>query len=129
MRETIDIVGQLEGELAFLENGGYRSTEIWHGHLIFEESPTCAKGRFLTCQQCALLDFVPPGHRAKTSPCRYIPLTETGKSLNHLYRTATQAETDLRVRIWLKKMIRRLKEGPDEVSNPILSCRQYQGGL
>lgn len=114
MKITTDTVTVLENELAFLERGGYRSPEIWHGHLIFEESPTCAKARFSTCQQCALLDFVPPGYRAEVTPCRFIPLTETGKSLNHLYRTATQAETDRHVSIWLKRAIRRLKAKPDE---------------
>lgn len=113
LRDTSDKVKKLEGELSFLEKGGYPSPVVWRGLLVFESSPTCCKKRASACEDCVLLDFVPPEHHSEATPCRYISLTERGQSLNDLYKTATPGETELHVCIWLHKTIRRLKENPE----------------
>jgi len=91
-----DVLATLQGELAFVERGGYCTPEqgAWRPQFIFEDSPTCLNyrnfGKRLPCSQCALIDFVPSGHKQQQFPCRYIPLDEATHTLDLLYRTATE---------------------------------------
>ena len=104
------------GELAFGERGGYCSREqaAWRPQFIFEDSPTCLNyrnfGKRLPCSQCALIDFVPSGHKQQQFPCRYIPLDEAAHTLDLLYRTATEEEAHAMVADWLRKTIAQLKQ-------------------
>ena len=122
MDKASDTVSVLKEELTFLEGGGYRSPEVWRGHLIFEESPTCAKGRFSNCGDCVLLEFVPPEHQSEVTPCRFIRIDDSGRTLCDLYRTATHTETDGCVRLWLMRTIRRLE------ANAEAECRNEHVG-
>jgi len=100
----------LEEQLEFLDSGQYY--EGWGVPLIFEDSPICRKHPNLSCQgtNCALLAFVPVGERIALVPCRHIRLDDEGRTLDGLYRTATQEQLEATVRAWLIVTISRLRE-------------------
>ena len=110
-----DVLTVLQAELAFVEGGGYRTPQqaAWRPQFVFEDSPTCLNyrnfGRRLRCSQCALIDFVPNGHKERQIPCRYIPLDATAHTLDLLYRTASEEEAHAMVASWLRKTIAQLK--------------------
>ena len=105
-----DLLEVLKFELQFLEQGKYRSLLQWRPRYIFEDSPTCKKGRS-SCifSNCLLLDFVPPEHRSEPAPCHYIPLNEWGETVDSLYRTGTHDELEETLRGWLCAVIGRLE--------------------
>ncbi len=76
-----------------------------------EDSPTCSKGgcSASTDTDCVLMSFVPKECRDDTVPCRHIPLTEIGKTLDSLYRTGTSEEIEQTLEIWLRKIIGQLE--------------------
>jgi len=106
----------LRFELKFLEDGGYgRSPRTpWQPTYIFEDSPSCLnfndRKRPYPCNQCFLMQFVPKEKQGETSPCRHIPLTEKGETIEYLYRYGTQLEREEALRKWLLKEIHRLEE-------------------
>lgn len=110
-----DVLTILQAELAFVERGGYRTPEkaAWRPQFIFEDSPTCLNFRNFSarhpCNGCALIDFVPLGHKERQFPCRYIPLDDHAHTLDFLYRTATEEEAHAMVAGWLRKTIAQLK--------------------
>jgi hypothetical protein len=110
-----DVLTVLQAELAFVEGGGYRTPQqaAWRPQFIFEDSPTCLNyrnfGKRLPCSQCALIDFVPNGHKQQQFPCRYIPLDQSAHTLDLLYRTATEEEAHAMVASWLRNTIAQLK--------------------
>lgn len=81
------------------------------GALYFEESDICCKSPYFSCRssRCALMDFVPAEFRSEATPCRHIPLTQKGESLERLYQTSTKRETDAAVKNWLGSAIARLE--------------------
>jgi hypothetical protein len=99
-------------ELEFLESGGYRLQMGWRPALVFEDSPTCPKLPHSACPntQCVLLDLVPAQNRAQVLPCRHIPLSPAGETLQTMYQTATQEEIENTVREWLRKTIEEVKK-------------------
>jgi hypothetical protein len=110
-----DVLTVLQAELALVEGGGYRTPQqaAWRPQFIFEDSPTCLNyrnfGKRLPCSQCALIDFVPNGHKQQQFPCRYIPLDQSAHTLDLLYRTATEEEAHAMVASWLRNTIGQLK--------------------
>jgi len=110
-----DVLATLQAEFAFVERGGYRTPEkaAWRPQFIFEDSPTCLNfrnfGERHPCNRCALIDFVPSGIKRERFPCRYIPLDESGHTLDTLYRTATEVEAHAIVAGWLRNTIAQLK--------------------
>lgn len=133
-----DVLTTLQAELAFVELGGYRNPEqaAWRPQFIFEDSPTCLNYRNLEkrlpCSECALMEFVPKSHKQQRFPCRYIPLDDSGQTLDHLYRTGTEEETHAIVANWLRTGIARLEReraasGSFEKSadRPVLSTHSY----
>lgn len=110
-----DVLATLQAELAFVERGGYRTPEkaAWRPQFIFEDSPTCLNfrnfGERHPCRECALINFVPIGHKERQFPCRYIPLDDHAHTLDFLYRTATEEEAHAVVASWLRKTIAQLK--------------------
>jgi|SRR5215472_209933 len=110
-----NVMASLKTELAFLERGGYKTPQraAWRPQFIFQDSPTCLNyGNFAKahpCSQCALIEFVPNGHKQHRFPCRYIPLDESGQTLDFLYRTATEEEAHAIVARWLRKNIAQLE--------------------
>ena len=79
--------------------------------VYFEESEICCKSPYFSCRssRCPLMDFVPEEFRSEATPCRHIPLTEKGESLDRLYRTRKKHETDVAVKTWLGSAIARLE--------------------
>jgi hypothetical protein len=57
-----------------------------------------------------LLDFVPEQSRLEVIPCRYIPLDESGETLETLYSTGTNEEIQKALREWLLKTIAGLEQ-------------------
>ena len=110
-----DPLAVLKSELGYLESGGYSqpNNHPWRAPLIFEDSPTCLnyreRNRIHPCKECALYSFVPPERREEQFPCRYIPLTEDGQTVNDFYRCGTQRELEWSLMGWLRKTIRRLE--------------------
>ncbi|MGH9494222.1 MAG: hypothetical protein ACRD3B_04430, partial [Candidatus Sulfotelmatobacter sp.] len=110
-----EILELLRFELNFITDGGYgRSPHApWRPSLVFEDSPTCLnfndKERPHSCSECPLLRFVPEECQASAAPCRLIPLTEKGETINDFYRFGTQAEMEEALKRWLEREISRME--------------------
>ena len=110
-----DILDILKFELSFLEDGGYgRSPHApWRAPAIFEDSPICPNfcdpARPHPCENCLLEQFVPDGQRKESIPCRFIPLTEDGATVEDLYRTGSQVEMEEALAKWLRSQIARIE--------------------
>ena len=111
-RNTLEL---LKAELNFLKKGGYGRSprEPWRAQLIFEDSPSCmnydSKENPRPCAECALMQFVPADKRNEKVPCRHIPLTRDGETLQDLYRGATQQDMEDALADWLRANIARLE--------------------
>jgi hypothetical protein len=110
-----NLLDVLKLELNYLEQGGYtRSLRApWRASFIFEDSPACpnyeTRERPIPCSECALVQLVPFDARAKKIPCRQIPLTPEGETLESIYRTGTQQEIEAAVGAWLRATIQSLE--------------------
>jgi hypothetical protein len=110
-----DLLEVLKAELEFLERGGYRHTARapWRPQFIFQDSPTCLNfdptQQPRPCSDCLLMQLVPEDLRSKKIPCRYIPLSEHGETIDSFYSTGTQEELEAAVAQWLKTTIARLE--------------------
>jgi hypothetical protein len=80
---------------------------------VFEDSLTCmnynVRQERRPCCECVLMQLVPPSQREQRIPCRYIPLTSEGKTLDFLYAWGTQQEIEEALAGWLRAMIQRLE--------------------
>jgi hypothetical protein len=70
------------------------------------------------------LDFVPEQSRHETIPCRYIPLDESGETLETLYSTATNEEIQKTIREWLLLTI----AGLEQIAESEMRCRGEKAG-
>ena len=110
-----DILETLKFELSFLEDGGYgRSPNTpWRPPAVFEDSPTCLNfsdpARPHPCSACLLERFVPAGQKCEDVPCRHIPISEHGQTVEDFYRTGTQAELEEALARWLRAQIQRIE--------------------
>ena len=110
-----DILDVLKFELSFLEDGGYgRSPRTpWRAPSIFEDSPICPNfcdpRRPHPCEKCLLEQFVPDGQKKEIIPCRFIPLTDDGATVEDLYRTGSQIEMQEALAKWLREQIARIE--------------------
>ena len=106
-----DILAILRSELTFVEQGGYCRTNArgWWPTLIFEDSPACPnyndRSRPHACSECALLPLVPEAKRSEPSPCRFIPITVEGETIEDFYRVGTQQELEAALKQWLRVKI------------------------
>ena len=114
-----DLLDLLKFELKFLEDGGYgRSPHApWRRQIAFEDSPTCPNfgdpTRPHPCTECLLMKFVPRDHKDQVSPCRHIPLTDNGETIDYFYRCGTQLELlklEEALASWLRKQISQIEE-------------------
>ena len=124
-RDDRNLLEALKFELDFLNKGGYgRSPRSpWKPQLIFEDSPTCmnydSKENPAPCAECLLMQFVPPENRGEKIPCRHIPLTKSGETVDSFYRYGSQEELEAALRSWLETTIARLeKEAKSQASAP-----------
>lgn len=110
-----DVLEVLKFELSFLLDGGYgRSPRTpWRAPAIFEDSPICPNfcdpARPHPCETCLLEQFVPEGQRSESIPCRFIPLTKGGQTIEDLYRTGNQVEMEEALANWLRAQIERIE--------------------
>src|SRR6476646_774216 len=111
-----DLLDLLKFELKFLEDGGYgRSPRTpWRRPFVFEDSPTCLNfgdpARPHPCSECLLMQFVPSELKDQPSPCRLIPLTDKGETIDYFYRCGTQLELEEALAVWLRKQISGIEE-------------------
>ncbi len=110
-----NLLDALKFELNVLNKGGYGSSphEPWRPHLAFEDSPTCmnydSNENPAPCSECVLMQLVPPEARSTKIPCRHIPLTKEGETLDSIYRYGTQQEIEEAVGNWLRATIKSLE--------------------
>jgi hypothetical protein len=118
MRIAPNTLQVLREELWFVQGGGYRKPLAWRAPLVFEDSPTCHKGRCSACPdaECALLRFVPKESRYEAVPSRHIPLNELGETVDSLYRTGTNEEIEQTLKSWLLETIRQLEQTREQPS-------------
>ena len=117
MQDKRNVLQILKAELAFLEGGGYRRVPRfpWRPNFVFEDSPTCInfadRSRQQPCEKCPLIEFVPESRRATQYPCRHIPLTHGGETVNSFYEWGTEEELENALREWLVETIKELERG------------------
>jgi hypothetical protein len=122
-----EILAMFQFELRFLEDGGYgRSPRTpWRASHVFEDSPTCLNfndaARPHPCTECSLMKFVPPQFQAESAPCRFIPLTEAGETVDHL--SGTQMELEEALACWLRKQIHWMALHPTKANGPAAAHR------
>jgi hypothetical protein len=110
-----DLLELLKFELKFLEDGGYgRSPHTaWRPQYTFEDSPTCLNfdnsARPHPCSECLLMRFVPAELQDQVSPCRLIPITSKGETIDYFYRCGTQLELEEALAGWLRKQVSQLE--------------------
>jgi hypothetical protein len=117
MTHSQKLLGVLKAELAFLEEGGYRARlrYPWRPNFVFEDSPTCInfkeREERRPCSECHLIDLVPGDRRDAQYPCRHIPLTSCGETVNSFYEWGTEEELEEALREWLRRTIREMETG------------------
>jgi hypothetical protein len=115
----------LKFELSFVEAGGYGRSprEPWRSKLALEDSPTCmnydAQLDRQPCSECVLMQLVPPSELGQRIPCRHIPLTSQGETLDSLYATGTQQEIEDALAAWLRVTIQQLEAEQIKAANLI----------
>lgn len=115
VQDDRDVLEVLKFELSFLEDGGYgRSPQApWRAPAIFEDSPICPNfcdpARPHPCESCLLEKFVPEGQRRESIPCRFIPVTADGRTVEDLYRTGSQVEMEEALARWLRVQIQKIE--------------------
>jgi hypothetical protein len=115
-KDERDILEILYDELDFIEKGGYgRSVRTpWLPKSAFQESLTCINyadpNHTHPCDECHLIDFVSPEHQREEVPCHFIPLNETGETLEALELEDNQAKQERAVKDWLRARIRKIEE-------------------
>jgi len=123
VRSRQKVLELLKAELEFVERGGYRRSERspWRPPYVFEESPSCPnfsdRSRPHRCEDCWLMEFVPPESRDEQIPCRFVQLTADGVTIDSLYRYGTTAETEEVLSSWLRARIREMEEQIADAAN------------
>jgi len=111
-----DLLTVLKRELDFLDKGGYRHTARapWRPQFMFQDSPSCLNfdpaQAPKPCGDCILTQLAPEDFRNKNIPCRYIPLDDSGATIDSFYRSGTQKELETAFGQWLRTTIERLEE-------------------
>ena len=114
-KDDRDILELLKEELDFIKKGGYgRSVRTpWLPRSAFQDSLTCINYgypyRAHPCNECHLIDFVPPEHQAETVPCHHIHLTETGKTIEDLECEDNQPTLETAIKTWLRAQISQIE--------------------
>lgn len=114
-KDDRDILEILKDELAFIEQGGYgRSVRTpWLPKSVFQDSMSCLNYgypyRAHPCAECRLIDFVGPQDHSQPVPCHFIPLDETGKTLEELELEGNELQTENAVKKWLQDKISQIE--------------------
>lgn len=114
-KDDRDLLETLKAELDFIEKGGYgRSVRTpWKPTAIFQDSLSCLNfadpNRTHPCEECFLMQFVPPDQRSQEVPCHHIPLTAEGETVTDLELLDNQSEMEEAVKNWLRTSIKKLE--------------------
>jgi hypothetical protein len=118
-KDERDILDLLRMELDFIEKGGYgRDVRTpWHERSVFRDSLSCVNyalpEKAHPCDECHLIDFVPKDKRNEIVPCHFIPLTESGETVDTLDNNQSVMEDTLKQ--WLRKKIDELEAAQNNV--------------
>jgi len=114
-KDDRDILELLKQELSFIEEGGYgRSVRTpWLPKSVFQDSLSCLNYgypyRAHPCSECHLLEFVGSQERSQTVPCHFIPLNETGNTIEELEMEGNESKMQNVVKSWLQGKISQLE--------------------
>jgi hypothetical protein len=114
-RDERDLLELLKTELDFIEKGGYgRSVRTpWKETSPFRDSLTCVNyalpEKAHPCSECHLIDYVPDAKRAERVPCHFIPLTESGETIEDLDLEGNQAKMEEALKDWMRHKIAELE--------------------
>jgi hypothetical protein len=111
-----DLIRLLETELDFIEGGGYGRLpgQPTLERPMFYQSSACIQhwlvpGHKPGCHEdCVLMDWVPAEFKTKELPCHFIPLNDSGETVNSL--EGNQDRLEEAVKSWLRSTIARLKK-------------------
>ena len=123
-RDDRDPIEVLKFELNFIEKGGYgRSVRTpWHPTSTFQDSLSCLNfgdpHRTHPCQDCFLMQFVPPERRTENVPCHHIPLNEAGETVHVISGCENQEDLEAAVKNWLRTTIARLEREKAQQQHP-----------
>jgi hypothetical protein len=115
-KDDRDILEILKDELSFIEKGGYgRSVRTpWQPKSVFRDSLACINyadpNHTHPCNECRLIDFVSPEHKSEAIPCHFIPLDETGETVDAMELEENEAKLERKVKDWLHARIREIEE-------------------
>ena len=114
-KDERDLLELLKMELDFVEKGGYgRSVRTpWKDTSPFRDSLTCVNyalpEKAHPCAECHLIDFVPPEKRDETLPCHFIPLNESGDTVEDLETKGNQAKLEEALKQWMRRKIHEME--------------------
>ena len=114
-KDDRDILELLKEELDFIEKGGYgRSVRTpWKPQSAFQDSLTCINYgypyRAHPCNECQLIDFVPGDKHSEPVPCHFIPLAESGETIDDLELENSQHKLERVLKTWLRTRITVIK--------------------
>jgi hypothetical protein len=114
-RDDRDILEVLQSELDFIEKGGYgRSVRVpWRAKSPLQDSLTCINYPYLEkahpCSDCQLIDFVPGEKRSERVPCHFIPLNESGETIDTLESEDNQQRLEEKLKVWLRLRIKEVE--------------------
>ncbi len=116
IKDDRDILELLKEELSFIEVGGYgRSVRTpWLPKSAFQDSLTCINyadpNRTHPCNECHLIDFVGSEHLSEEVPCHFIPLNDTGETIEDLEAQDNQAKLETTLKEWMRATIKQIED-------------------
>ncbi len=114
-KDERDVVELLNTELDFIEKGGYgRSVRTpWKETSPFRDSLTCVNyalpEKAHPCSECHLIDLVPAEKHDELVPCHFIPLTETGETVEDLDVEGNQTKMEEALKQWMRRKIEEIE--------------------
>jgi hypothetical protein len=108
-KDERDMLDLLRSELDFIEKGGYgRDVRTpWRERSVFRDSLSCVNyalpEKAHPCNECHLIDLVPPEKRNEAVPCHFIPLTDAGDTIETL--DGNQSVLEDALKHWLRRKI------------------------
>jgi hypothetical protein len=123
-KDNRDILEVLQAELDFIEKGGYgRSVRTpWKAKSPFQDSLTCINYAYPEkvhpCNECHLIEFVPGDRRSEEIPCHFIPLNESGETLEQLEAEDDQQKLEGALKGWLRARIKEIEAAREPTQKP-----------
>jgi hypothetical protein len=71
-----------------------------------------------TCDECPLLDLVPPEQQKAATPCLQIPLNERGETIETILQRHDQAYLEKELLRWMERTMQRLEEELSQGESP-----------